>query len=282
MTPCLVAIDVGNSRIKIGCFPHVTTPSPPPASELPVCLGAVAIPTSATPDWPQLCNALPLGEHNPPVAAVIAGANPPVIARIKQHWPDTWPTLVQLTVPQELPLEIDLPDPTRVGIDRLLNAVAVRRLCADGQAAIVVDSGTATTVDVVDRFGRFAGGAILPGFDLAARSLHDYTALLPWLKFDELTQTPSPLGRDTQSAMWSGLYFGQVGAVKELLDRLGEQLSSEAHPEPEPLIIVTGGGGELLHHELPHTVWQPNLSLQGLTIAFQTTTDGHPAISGFD
>ena len=88
----------------------------------------------------------------------------------------------------------------------------------DGRPAIIVDSGTATTVDAVDADGVFLGGAILPGFGLLARSLQRYTALLPLITLEELGTGPPPaVGRDTTAAIKSGLFFGQLGAVRELV-----------------------------------------------------------------
>ena len=78
-----------------------------------------------------------------------------------------------------MPLEVELEHPDKVGIDRLLNAVAANRRRQEHVAAILVDAGSAVTVDYLDGNGVFRGGAIFPGFRLMARALHDYTALLP-------------------------------------------------------------------------------------------------------
>jgi type III pantothenate kinase len=139
----------------------------------------------------------------------------------------------------------------------------------------VVDCGTATTVDLVDETGAFRGGAILPGFELAAKSLHHYTAKLPFVPMDELLREPhDPLGTNTRAALRSGLFWGQVGAVRELCGRLGSLLAERAELLlaalagyfPETLVVLTGGGGELLHAELPGTRLEPHLSLQGLVL----------------
>src|SRR5262249_39329320 len=81
--------------------------------------------------------------------------------------------------PSLLPLRVLLERPDRVGIDRLLDAVAANSRRVPGVPAVVIDVGTAVTVDWLDGTGAFRGGAILPGLRLMAHALHDYTALLP-------------------------------------------------------------------------------------------------------
>jgi type III pantothenate kinase len=148
----------------------------------------------------------------------------------------------------------------RVGVDRLLNAVAANVIRPAARPAVIVDTGTATTVDLVNTDGAFEGGAILPGFELCARALHDYTALLPLLSIEELAGEPrEPLGRNTRAALRSGLFWGQLGAVKELIERL-------TPVRTEPLVLLTGGGAVLLASHFPEARWEPHLSLQGLVV----------------
>jgi type III pantothenate kinase len=146
-----------------------------------------------------------------------------------------------------------------------LNAVAGNVIRPPGKAMIIVDSGTATTVDVVSAQGVFEGGAILPGFQLCARALHQYTALLPHIANEELAaSTPDPLGKNTRDAIRSGLFWGQLGAVRELVGHLGEPFGEA------PITVVTGGAGRLLVPQLPPVVLhRPFLALQGLVIVGQ-------------
>src|SRR5207249_4465914 len=87
-------------------------------------------------------------------------------------------TVLLLESWQQLPIEVAVAQPERVGLDRLFNAVAVNARRAPEAAAVVVDAGSAVTVDWVDARGVFRGGAIFPGFRLMAEALHRYTALL--------------------------------------------------------------------------------------------------------
>jgi len=85
---------------------------------------------------------------------------------------------------QQLPLVVQVDEPGQVGIDRLLNAVAANRRRPPGLAAVVIDAGSAVTVDLVDATGAFCGGAIFPGLRLMAQALHEHTALLPLVAVD--------------------------------------------------------------------------------------------------
>jgi type III pantothenate kinase len=196
---------------------------------------------------------------------VLGGVNPRGRDKVLDGWPATcWPTPVVLDNPFVLPLEIRVDSPRAVGIDRLLNAIAANVIRPSGKAMIIVDSGTATTVDVVAADGAFEGGAILPGFQLCSRALHQYTALLPRIANDELAGPPPlPLGKNTRDAIRSGLFWGQLGAVKELVCHLRQQLPDE------PMTVVTGGAGRLLAPQLPKAIHEPYMALQGLAIVGQ-------------
>ncbi len=266
----VLAVDVGNSRFKFGLFD---------ASRwlrgervLPEPLETLAVPLSQPVPW----STLERWTRSHAVVSTVAGANPAGVERLLAEWPSTLqPQPCVLRDVARFPIRVDVDQPRRVGVDRVLNAVAVNELRAPDQPAVVVDSGTATTVDYVRADGAFAGGAILPGLRLAARSLHDYTALLPLVELDELRHGPVPVvGRNTTAAIRSGLYWGQLGAVKELVDRM--RRLAEAEGQRPPLVVLTGGGSAVLHRELPQTRLELSLSLQGLVLVVLRTQSGQP------
>ncbi|MFN0196733.1 MAG: type III pantothenate kinase [Planctomycetaceae bacterium] len=266
----ILAIDVGNSRIKVGLFAdHGCDPF---AQGEPRCLKQVGFPlgdywNADQLEWPEL-------NSGDSIRGVIAGSNPQGIDKVINGWPlSKWETPRVITHSDTFPLTIRVDAPRQVGIDRLLNAVAVNHVRAANRPAIIVDSGTATTVDLVSADGAFCGGAILPGFELSARALHQYTALLPLISLNDLVdRTPAGMGRNTRTALHSGLYWGQVGAVRELVEHLiaesspsGDQPSSTA---ADFQFILTGGGAPLLHKPLGEERWlsRPYLALEGLVI----------------
>ena len=132
-----------------------------------------------------------------------------------------------------IPMTARVAEPDRVGADRLLGAWGAREI--HGAPVIVVDLGTATTVDVVDTDGAFVGGAILPGMELALAALARGTALLPEV---DLAPPRSALARDTVESLRSGGVLGHVGAIREVVARIVHELLPGG---PRPPVVATGG-----------------------------------------
>jgi type III pantothenate kinase len=125
-------------------------------------------------------------------------------------------------------------------MDRLMGAVAADRLRTAGRAAIIADLGTAIKVHVVSDAGAFMGGAILPGLAMSARALDEQTDALPRVNVEQWEKPPVSLGKATVPAIESGLFWGAVGAIRELVGRLSQDLP------PHPELFVTGGGSKLV------------------------------------
>jgi type III pantothenate kinase len=147
-----------------------------------------------------------------------------------------------------------------VGIDRLVDAVAVNRVRDSRRPAVIVDVGTAITVDLVSADGAFLGGSILPGIQMAARALHHFTDMLPMVNVSDLDAPPSALGTSTESAMLAGIFWSAVGAIRQLTDQL-----CDAAGNIEPIVFLTGGAGEAVAELLGReTRFMPNLTLSGI------------------
>ena len=126
-----------------------------------------------------------------------------------------------------VPLAIRTDRPQEVGADRLVNALAAARL--HGTPAVVVDFGTATTLDCVAADGAYVGGAIAPGLELGLEALAARTAKLPRI---ELRTPDRAIGRDTVSAMQSGTIFGYQALASGLLTRLCRRIRTQAGGAP--------------------------------------------------
>lgn len=234
----LVAVDVGNSRIKLGLFPKsaATLPAhalPEPAASLD--LNARAWEPAIVAEWLATSSAASGKEGDRltwGIASVYREASSRLADWVRSE--RSGDQVIELTY-RELPLVVALPAPECVGIDRLLGAVAANRLRAPQRAAVVVDLGSAITVDLVSPTGEFRGGAILPGIGMSARALFEQTDLLPHLPLTELDQPPAPLGTSTALAIESGLFWGAVGAVRELVARLTAGFDRPPH------VFLTGG-----------------------------------------
>ncbi len=166
----------------------------------------------------------------------------------------------QMLSPRHLNLmEIRLDRPFEVGADRIVNGFAARELY--GAPAVVVDLGTATTWDVVDKSGAFLGGAIAPGIEPASRVLAESTAKLPKVRIE---RPHVAIGRNTIAAMESGIYYGTVGAIEGLTRRIAGELGDT------PRVIATGGWAELIAQDCDCIdVVDPFLVHKGLRLIFQ-------------
>jgi type III pantothenate kinase len=155
-------------------------------------------------------------------------------------------------------LSADLETPTTVGVDRLLSAIAARHR-APATTVLVVDCGSAITVNLTTAEGTFRGGAILPGVRLAAQSLQQGTFALPKVAVE---RPATPLGRSTEAAIRAGVYFGLAGAIDRLLWELVNRAPAAGNPWE---VFVTGGDAGLLARALrtPHQVVDA-LVLEGL------------------
>ncbi len=225
----LIAVDIGNSRIKLGEFSTADARDqlPRPARTLEL----------ATLAWEPVEIALWLAPRKPAdfrwwCASVHQGADEKMRAWLAD---ELGPRQARFLQNDDLPIAVDVARPEAVGTDRLLAAVAANRVRPAGRPAVVIDLGTAITVDVVSREGKFCGGAILPGVEMSARALHEYTDRLPLSEMAVLDEPPPALGATTDQAITSGLYWGAVGAIQALIGQLNKDMPAQ------PLAILTGG-----------------------------------------
>jgi len=145
--------------------------------------------------------------------------------------------------------------PEVVGADRLVNAVAAHALY--GGPAIVVDFGTATTFDIVAANGDYEGGIISPGINLSAEALHKAAAALPRVA---VARTLSVIGKDTVPAMQSGLYWGYIGLIEGIVNRVKAEYGGPMR------VIATGGLGRVFFRQTTAIdQYDPDLTIRGLT-----------------
>jgi len=267
ITP-IVAVDVGNTSTKLALFSSGGSgPTPTPARE-------IRLPTTG--DWTPLddwwrCLVDEAGASAADAAWFVSSVHRGGLERIV-NWVERQALAQSLHVLShgDVPLAIDVAQPERVGMDRLMAAVAADARRGPYESAVLVDSGTAVTVDLVTAAAGFCGGAILPGRGLAAKSLADHTDLLP-LASSQFDTPPPAVGRTTLEAIASGLYWGVVGAVRELVQQISNDLRRE------PLVLVGGGLGQLLVEHLQHNVeFAPDLVLEGIALTARAVLRGEP------
>lgn len=153
------------------------------------------------------------------------------------------------------PFVLDIESPETIGPDRLCAAAAVA--AEDVKDAVIIDAGTAVTVDLLIG-GSFTGGSITPGLDMMLRSLSDSTSALPLIRIEPGTE-PAPPGRDTVSAIRAGVLGAYRGGIGKLVD-----LSVEGFRNMPPVFLTGGDAGLLADAISPAPRHYPDLVLQGL------------------
>ncbi|HVA65348.1 MAG TPA: type III pantothenate kinase [Elusimicrobiota bacterium] len=160
----------------------------------------------------------------------------------------------------ELGIKMTLKGRRQIGADLLLNALAGYEKA--GGACMIVDFGTATTVQGVSSDGHFLGGAIVPGPGTSAWALAEKTALLPLANIGRPSRA---IGRDTAECLRSGIYYGSLGMIERLLAMFKKEMRA-----PKAPVFATGGLSGLFREDLPKGVrWEPDLTLDGLRIAHE-------------
>ena len=251
----LIAVDIGNARMKLASFHRRQSEHVPEPTSLLALHGAL-------PPWGRLqpwLDELGHGQLHWFIGSVNRPAATKLLDWLRTNRPADPATMLAAG---DLPLEVRLERPDMVGIDRLLDALAAKHLRQTDRPAVVVDIGSAITIDLIDADGAFLGGSILPGIEMSARALHEYTDLLPKIDMVELNTPPPALGTSTTPAMRSGLFWGTVGAVRQLTEKLAAEAGGDAE------VFLTGGAGEILAQLLgTHARHVPQLTLIGIALA---------------
>lgn len=251
----LLAIDVGNTQTTLGIFEgknlkhmwRISSPMIRSTDELHVMLRGL----------------FDMGEV--PKDAIEGAALATVVPTMTHMWKKVGREMFGLDV---LPISVktagDLIDITNyrrhdLGADRIADAVAARALY--GTPVIVVDFGTATNMEIIDREGQFVGGIIAPGVESSMNALFSHAALLPQV---ELVDPKMAIGRNTTKAMQVGIVYGEVDRVDGLVRRVFDQLGYEAR------VVATGGLSNTIA-KLSSTIAEvnPELTLQGIRMIFE-------------
>jgi type III pantothenate kinase len=247
----LLAIDVGNTNIVVGVFDgedltadfRIHTDDRFTGDELGLVLVDLLERKALSPDQ---------------VTAVVVSSVVPTLARSIDELSHTYfhqpPMLVGPGTRTGIRIQYD--DPRRVGADRIANAIAAHHLYQG--PAVLVDFGTATTLDAIDANGDYLGGAIAPGIQLSHDALVNHAAMLIRV---ELTAPAEAIGRNTTASMQSGIVFGYVGLVEGLVARFRKEMAGS------PKVIATGGLATSLASLMPSIdIVDERLTLHGLRL----------------
>jgi type III pantothenate kinase len=248
-----VVIDIGNTFIKWGRCADAAV------------LERVSLPPNDFATWNAQAK---LWNLPTPAIWALASVQPERCTRLIDWLNQRGDRFLVLDTFTKLPLNVLVAEPDCVGIDRLLDAVAANAAKRRGAAAVVIDAGSAVTVDWVDAEGRFGGGTIFPGLRLMAQTLHDHTALLPLIEIK--MRAPLP-GTSTPAAMAAGVFRAVVGGIRTITEEL-----APFHSIDMVDVFLTGGDAALLETPLReslvaplslHLHHVPLLTLEGIRIA---------------
>jgi type III pantothenate kinase len=249
--PELIAVDIGNSATKVGWRFELGH------GGLPVPAETRSFPTGQAPP-PGLHEALPLHNCHWHISSVHRDGTRLLITWLNENRSQDE---VRLLTYRDLPIILRVDFPERVGLDRLAAAVAANVIRPTDRPAIVVGAGSAITVNSVAADGAFEGGVILPGFRMTAEALYG-ADLLPLALLSPDDEPPPVVGKNTEAAIRSGLFWGAVGAVREVVSRITENLAQH------PPIYVTGGDlRRLAEHLGGGAIYVPNMALSGIAVA---------------
>jgi len=250
----LLAIDIGNTNIKIGVFD---------GDELKATWNVATGIHSTTDEYGGvLLNLMERKKVSPSeiTGVALCSVVPPLLPAFVElctKYLHSEALVVEAGVKTGMHIRLD--NPREVGSDRVVDAVAAQHLY--GKPLIIVDLGTATTFSVVSQEGDYLGGAIAPGIVIATEALYTRTAALPRIRLNRPEQA---IGRNTVTAMQSGIVFGHAGLIEGMIRRIEQELGSKAK------VIATGGQAYFLAQEIPAIeIVDPDLTLIGLRLIYE-------------
>lgn len=238
----LLVIDVGNTNTVLGVFAPVEAQAGPGAPHYQSLLANWRVATSrrSTVDEYGVLfrNLFSMAEleakeiHGIVISSVVPPLDP-ILRAVCERYFSLRPLFVEPGVKTGMPVHYD--NPAEVGADRIVNGVAAFEKY--GGPCVIVDFGTATTFDCVSAKGEYLGGVICPGVGISADALFERTARLPRV---EIRKPARVIGSNTVGSLQSGLYYGYIGLIDGILERLLVELGSETH------VIATGGFGAMI------------------------------------
>ena len=256
----LLAVDVGNTQTQLGVFRddklihqwRASTDLNRTADELALMFG----------EFLSLADLSFSRQITGVVLASVVPRSTQELREMTERYFGFRPVVVEPGIKTGLAILTD--NPREVGADRIANAVAARDLFP-GEATVVVDFGTAITVDAVSARGEYLGGAIAPGIDTAATALFKSTAQIARV---ELVAPDSAIGKTTVTSVQAGTVFGTAGLVDGLVGRVVGELGGRAR------IVSTGGlAPTVVEHCKSIELVEPLLTLNGLRLIYERNTE---------
>ena len=250
-----LAIDAGNTKITLGLFE---------AGKIKEVYGFSCDKNMECSDLRKNVEALSAGKKVE--GCMIASVVEELTDKLEQAVSDVFNIKPEILRPEKNGgIKIKTPYPEKCGADRVANAYAASRLYKE-RPIIVVDSGSATTFDIVDRDNCFAGGVIMPGMELQLRTLGEKTSKLPALDLNKAPDEISVISDNTEEAIFAGVIVAHAQAVQGLIKLCEQKLGEKAY------IIGTGGNIGFVNkymNERKLDVINPSLTLEGIRLFYE-------------
>ena len=254
----LLTIDIGNTNTVLGVFKgeelidswRVKTDARDTADELWILWSSLISEYKVS--GLSICSTVP---------AVLREAR----SMVDSYFRDIRTTIIEPGVKTGVPLLVD--NPKEIGADRIVNTLAAHYLYGKDGAAIVVDFGTSTNLDVVSPKGEFLGGALAPGIEISVEAL---AARAAQLRKVELVKPRSVIGKNTVEALQSGTIYGFAGQVDGLVERISDELTN-LYPSNKKISVIATGGLAPLVLGISETLdfHEPDLTLIGLRLVHE-------------
>lgn len=250
----MLAIDVGNTYIKAAMF------------DGPEIQDILVVPTAQCQSQETFLGSLPALRDACPQKVVISSVRQSIRAIIQREFAARGVNPLVVDIGTEMGITNRYRSPATLGIDRLVNAAAAFHLYGRGdRSLIVIDMGTATTIDYVDAGGAFLGGAIAPGLLSAYQGLRDCAPALPAI---EIVPTAKVIGQTTHECLASGAVIGHAAMVRAMVSLMAGTAS--------PLVILSGGLSLLVESWFRDGyIVDRDLTLQGLRIIYEINAAAH-------
>jgi type III pantothenate kinase len=248
-------VDIGNSRIKFcRCSGG--------ALELPVR----GLPADDVAGWERVATEW---GFSPGRVWAVAGSNADRLRQFVAWVASRGDRVIAMDSPRKVAIGVSVDEPDRVGVDRLLDVLAAKTIGKPGQPAIIVDAGSAVTVNFLDEAGNFAGGVIFPGLRLMAHALKERTAALPLID-PSGPMPPGPPGKNTEAAIKLGLLYAVAGGIDASVRELAARCATAPH------LFLTGGdmtpqlAGLIQSRHQFRSELRPTLTLEGILRAAES------------
>ena len=255
----LLVLDVGNTNTVLGVFDI----SPGESARLIAHWRVSTTKTQTVDEYGVLFRnlfAMNRLEFTAVKGTVISSVVPPldsILREVCERYFQSRPLFIEPGVKTGMPVHYD--NPAEVGADRIVNSVAAFENY--GGPCIIVDFGTATTFDVVSKKGEYLGGVITPGIGISADALFSRTARLPRV---DVRKPPRVLATNTVNSVQSGLYYGYLGLIDGILERLMHELGGDVK------VVATGGLAPLMGEGSKYIEKVDDLlTLEGLRIIYE-------------